>query len=211
MNSILGFSRMLASKSAHNLTEKQIKGLNMINQSGERLLELINNILDLARIEAGKTELEMEEFLLDGLITEMDYFTRGILKNRVEFTIRKEEGLPVKFYSDRKKILQILINLLSNAVKFTHEGEILLKIYREETRVIFSVKDTGIGISHKNLDIIFDEFKQIDTEEGTKPEGTGLGLAISKRLSLLLKAELSVESQYNIGSTFFLSIPYIKY
>ena len=210
MNAILGLSKMLVNKSSHNLTERQIKALKMIDQSGKRLLALINNILDMAKIEAGKVEVDLEEFYLEDLITEIEYFTRGILKKNIDFEILKCEGVPVKLYSDRKKIIQILVNLISNAVKFTLEGKIEFGINKKEESIVFYVKDTGIGISEADLDIIFEDFNQVDAGHKKNYEGTGLGLAISKRIADLLNGDILVESEVDKGSIFSLAIPYFE-
>lgn len=208
MNSILGISGILAKKNSENLTDKQLKGLNMINQSGQRLLDLIDDILDLARLEAKKAETTMEEFVLKDLLSEVDGFSRGILKENISFSIKKKEALPVTLLSDRKKIIQILTNLISNAIKFTHEGKIELEIYKEAENINFSVKDTGIGISAEHMDLIFQRFKQVDGSHSRNYKGTGLGLSISRELAQLLKGKIFVESEPGVGSTFTLSIPY---
>jgi signal transduction histidine kinase len=207
MNSILGISKMLTFKSSDNLNEKQRKGLGLIHESGMRLLGLIDDILDLSKLEAGKVDIDLKEFSLDELISEIEEFTRSILKERLNFSVKKEDGLPLLIYSDRKKIVQIFINFISNAIKFTSSGEIEFKIRREGGRIVFSVRDTGIGIAKEHMDFIFEEFKQVDSSAAKNYEGTGLGLAISKKLITLLKGDIFVESQAGVGSTFSFYIP----
>ena len=121
--------------------------------------------------------------------------------------INKKANLPVTLFSDRKKILQILINILSNAIKFTGSGEIELKVRSEEGKLIFSIRDTGIGIAPENLALIFQEFKQIDGETTKSYEGTGLGLTISQKLISLLKGDIYVESIHGKGSIFTFYVP----
>ncbi|HPZ09209.1 MAG TPA: PAS domain S-box protein [Candidatus Eremiobacteraeota bacterium] len=210
MNSILGFSKMLVTKSTENLTEKQIKGLHMINESGEKLLKLINHILELARLEGRKTELILEVFPLEDIILEVEAFTRNIIKDKITFSIHRGESLPVSIFSDRKKIVQILINLLSNAIKFTHKGEVNFTIYRDESGIVFSVKDTGVGIEQENITRIFDDFKKLGKGEAKNYADGGLGLATSKKLALMLNGQINVESTPGKGSNFSFTIPYFK-
>jgi signal transduction histidine kinase len=187
MNSILGISKILMTRYADNLNEKQIKGLSMINESGTRLLSYIDHILELARLEAGKTELILEIFSLEDMIADIEGFIRNIKKDNISFIITRDKGLPVSIFSDRKKIIQILVNFLANAVKFTSSGEIELKISMKDETVIFSVHDTGTGISSENLDFICEDFRDFDKGQLTGYKRIKRGLTISKKLAILLQ------------------------
>ncbi|MEQ8186749.1 MAG: tRNA 2-thiocytidine(32) synthetase TtcA [Candidatus Eremiobacterota bacterium] len=210
MNSILGISKILMTRYADNLNEKQIKGLSMINESGTRLLDCIDHILELATLEAGKTELILEIFSLEDMIADIEGFIRNIKKDDIRFIITRDKGLPVSIFSDRKKIIQILVNFLANAVKFTSSGEIELKISMKDEAVIFSVHDTGTGISSENLDFIYDDFKDFDNGQLTGYKRIKRGLTISKKLAILLQGNIQVESEQGRGSTFSFIIPYFK-
>jgi PAS domain S-box-containing protein len=210
MNSILGISKLLINKSSDNLNEKQIKGLSMINESGEKLLSYIDHILEIARLEAGKTELILEIFSLEEMIADIEGFIRHIKKDNISFIITRDKGLPVSIFSDRKKIIQILVNFLSNSVKFTSSGKIEFKISMKDEAVIFSVHDTGTGISSENLSCIFEDFKYFDEGQLTGYKRIKRGLTISKKLSILLQGDIIVESEPGTGSTFSFIIPYFK-
>lgn len=208
MNAILGISNMLLKYNSENLTEKQLEGLEIINQSGTRLLDMINDVLDLSRIEAKKETVINERFNLDNFLASLQTIVISLInKKKLKFYIRKSAKLPEFLTTDAKKLNQILTNILGNAVKFTHKGSIHLFIHEIENKLYFEVTDTGIGIAEQNLSEIFDRFRQIDNSQSKEYKGTGLGLNICKRLVYLMGGEIRVESKLNIGTTMKFYIP----
>ncbi len=211
LNSILGFAKLLLKQQVGPLNETQQTDLSFIYDSAQHLLSLVNDILDLSKIEAGvisldKTWVSVEEIVV-GVIASTYILVDG---KTIELKDVIEPGLP-RLYADRDRIRQVVINLLSNAAKFTNRGEIVLSVTRIERRgkdsVCFAVKDTGIGIKKEDINKVFEPFRQIDSSDGRRAEGTGLGLAISQRLVQLHGGEVWVNSQVGRGSTFFFSLP----
>lgn len=208
LNGILGYAQLLQRND--NLTVDQLENLNIIEQSGNHLLTLINDLLDLAKIEAGKLDLQKTEFNLPNLlknVSEMIYVWPSMQK----VTYRLETGaLPTIVHGDEKRLRQVLINLLGNAVKFTKAGQITLSVGRspdeDGAKIRFSVEDTGIGISAENLAFIFEPFRQVNSSNpGSK--GTGLGLTVCRSLVSLMEGTLNVVSQAGQGSTFWFELP----
>jgi PAS domain S-box-containing protein len=209
MNGIIGISNMLLRYNTQNLTEKQLEGLNVIKQSGNKLLDLINDLLDLSKIEAGKMAVVNAPFSLEQLFYNLRVLITNLINTKeLRFVIRKSEYVPDKIISDEKKINQILINLLGNAVKFTPKGKIILRIHVINDFLYFEVIDEGIGISKQDLTTVFEEFKQIDSTASKKYQGTGLGLAICKKMVHLLNGKIEIESELNIGTLVRFSIPF---
>jgi len=207
MNAIIGFTRLVTRRSKGVLPKKQFENLGKILTSSKHLLALINDILDLSKIEAGRMEVHPVEFELEPLI---DVCLRTIeplvAVERLELVKEVTPGLPIIF-TDPDKIKQMLVNLLSNAVKFTERGQIRVKATSEEDRIHLAVEDTGIGIAPKAIEVIFDEFCQVDSSTTRRYGGTGLGLSISRHLARLLGGDISVKSKKGEGSTFTLAIP----
>lgn len=211
MNSILGFTDVLISKTND---EKHLHYLKIILMSGKSLLSLINDILDISKIEAGKYHLEIIPTDLNALITYLqESFSKRIEDKNLEFEIIKEgEDIPDYVQLDPNRLKQILINLVGNAIKFTDEGKITLKlnIVREINQktysIFFSVTDTGIGIAEDDLSSIFEAFEQQKGQSNEKYGGTGLGLSISKKLIELMDGTLSVSSKKGEGATFTVSL-----
>ncbi|MEW6088020.1 MAG: response regulator [bacterium] len=223
LNSMLLLSNLLMKNKDGNLTSKQEEYAGTIYHAGSDLLTLINDILDLSKIEAGKMELNIETVNLENFISNIERtFTPVIQEKGLNFKIEKESGLPENIDTDRQRIEQIIKNLLSNAVKFTSKGEIALKIFRpavaklpknilsSEYTLAIAVSDTGIGIPKDKQQILFDSFKQVDGSISRKYGGTGLGLAISREFSRLLDGEIQLESAEGKGSTFTLYLPFKK-
>ena len=213
MNAILGYSEMLMEEAEDLEQESFIPDLKKINQSGTHLLSLINDVLDLSKIESGKMEAFAEEIDLDVLIDEVSTTVHPLLeRNNNSLGIERGEELGIAF-QDITKLRQNLFNLLSNAAKFTHEGTITLQANRNEqdgvSWLTFAVSDTGIGIAENKIEHIFQEFAQADDSTTRTYGGTGLGLAISKRFCKLLGGDLSVQSDLGKGSTFTIRIPAI--
>lgn len=207
MNSILGLTELILDRAS--LDDKNRERLEVVLKSGRRLMNLINDILDLSKIEAGKMDVQEDEVLLDELLDDVEYsISPLVLNKKIEFKIEKNTNTKVYINTDRGKITQVLINLLGNAVKFTDEGFIKLRVSTEKnTQLKFEVIDSGIGISEENQKVIFEEFRQLDGTTTRKYSGTGLGLAICKKIADLLKGSISIQSKQGKGSTFTFTIP----
>jgi PAS domain S-box-containing protein len=209
MNAIIGISKALLKYNREGLTEEQIEGLKHINQSGIRLLDIVNDLLDLAKIEAGKITVNIRPFSLDKLITDLKSMVEELIRGKnLRFYVRKNPNIPDTIVSDSKMLFQILTNLLSNAVKFTEKGKIQLKIYKYRTLLNFEVEDTGIGIEEKHLEKIFEKFAQIDSTDKKIYKGTGLGLALCKELVRILGGEIEIESEPRKGTLVKFYIPF---
>ncbi|WP_134087717.1 response regulator [Olivibacter sp. XZL3] len=213
LNSILVLAKMLANNTSHNLTEKQQQYSEIIYKSGSDLLNLINDILDLSKIEAGKTDVFFETVAIDQIVRNMEETFEEVAKDRsIDFTVRRAQDLPEHIQSDQKRLEQILKNLLSNAFKFTPaEGKVTLAIRREAVAgrefMAFHVVDTGIGVAKDKQELIFDAFQQIDGAINRKYAGTGLGLSISSELARRLNGFVKLESELDAGSDFSVYIP----
>ncbi len=222
LNSMLILSRMLAANEDGSLTEQQVEFARTIHAAGNDLLSLINDILDLSKVEAGRMELETSSVPLSDIAEDAERAFRQVAEqNGLEFRVELEPGLPPSIMSDRQRIGQVLKNLLSNAFKFTHVGGVTLTIgeappataFRRESLqavdhvLCFSVADTGVGIPEDKLDAIFEAFQQADGTTSRKYGGTGLGLSISREIARLLGGEIHVESAVGSGSRFTLFVP----
>jgi signal transduction histidine kinase/DNA-binding response OmpR family regulator len=214
LNSILLLSRLLAENNEKNLKDDQVEYARVIQTSGNGLLQLIDEILDLSRIESGKMQLDYEEVPLSDIADTMKTLFGPMAKEKdVAFHTEVVGSLPPKFETDRLRLEQVLKNLISNALKFTNKGNITLSIRPNPTDkklVDFSVKDTGIGIPSDKQELIFEAFQQADGSTRRKYGGTGLGLSISKQLVLLLGGSISLSSQPGEGSDFIASVPFTK-
>jgi len=209
LNAIIGFTRIVKRKGQDVLPEKQVENLEKVLVSAEHLLGLINTVLDIAKIEAGRMDVQLASFELQPLIDLVLATSQPLVKQgQVSILAEVEPGLPT-ITSDREKIKQILINLVSNAAKFTHQGEIRIRARLEGVRLALEVSDTGIGISQESLGRIFEEFQQADSSTTRQYGGTGLGLAISRNLAHLLGGELEAHSVLGQGSTFTLWLPLV--
>jgi signal transduction histidine kinase/CheY-like chemotaxis protein/CHASE3 domain sensor protein len=211
LNSILLLSRLMAENPEENLNEDQIESAKVIQSSGSSLLTLIDEILDLAKIESGKMTLEYHDVVIDDIVKDLkSLFNPVIQEKKLQFNIEIEDDLKKSIETDRLRVDQVLRNLLSNAIKFTEEGSINLHIRKDPKRsdfIIFSVKDTGIGIAEEKQKIIFEAFQQADGSTRRRFGGTGLGLSISREIARLLGGELTLNSKVDEGSEFSLIIP----
>lgn len=206
LNSIIGFTRIVRRKAEGVLPEKQTDNLDKVLTSADHLLNLINTVLDIAKIEAGRMDVLAANFRISALIDLCFNTAQPLLKPNV--ILEKQVGESLEYiYSDQDKIRQIVLNLLSNAAKFTHEGKIVLDAKQDGEHLRISVRDNGIGISDEALPRIFKEFQQADSSTTRQYGGTGLGLSISRNLAHLLGGDLTVESELGKGSTFTLIIP----
>jgi signal transduction histidine kinase/CheY-like chemotaxis protein/HAMP domain-containing protein len=214
LNSLLILARLLAQNPDQNLTTKQVEYANVIHSSGTDLLQLINDILDLSRVEAGRMEIHTEHFALSALATDIDTMFGPLAAEKgLDFAVEPSPDLPAEMFTDRQRLRQVLRNLLSNAVKFTERGRVSLSIgpapsaAGEEPAVAFTVTDTGVGISADNLEVIFDAFEQGDGTTSRRYGGTGLGLAICRELAAQLGGRVTAESTLGVGSTFSVILP----
>jgi signal transduction histidine kinase/DNA-binding response OmpR family regulator len=211
MNAILGYSEMLVEEAEDTGQDEFIPDLKKINQAGTHLLALINDVLDLSKIESGRMEAMSEHIDVDALIDQVAVTAQPLMKqNNNRFKIERGEQLGA-MYQDVTKLRQSLLNLLSNAAKFTHEGRITLTVERTTADgaqwLSFAVQDTGIGIAADKLEHVFDEFSQADGSTTRDYGGTGLGLTISRRFCRMLGGELRVSSEPGVGSTFTIRLP----
>lgn len=206
LNSIIGFSGIMLQGLAGPLNEEQGKQLKMVNSAGHHLLALINDVLDLVKIESGQTSPNIEMVRVSDVLEAVEGIIRPLVDEK-QLELRTVSGSTITLFTDRRRLEQILLNLLSNAVKFTVRGSISLSVIAHEESVVFEVADTGVGVPPEALDSIFDEFVQIELPERLRPEGTGLGLAISRRLAGLLGGRVFAASEVGAGSTFTLELP----
>ena len=207
LNSVLALSRVLAAHGAQRLTEDERGYLDIIERNGRHLLSLINDILDLAKIEAGRQDLFYETVSPERITAEVVEGLAPIAREKgIVLSLVPEGSLP-SVPTDVKRLRQILQNLIGNAVKFTAEGSVTVRLRGEPGRLVVEVEDTGIGIAADHLDLIFQEFRQADGSTSRTFEGTGLGLAIARKTARLLGGEITVTSEPGQGATFALRLP----
>jgi signal transduction histidine kinase len=209
LNSIILLSKLMLMNKDQKLDEDDIKKSSVINKAGNDLLLLINDILDLSKIESGKMELNLLEISSSEIVDEMKGLFDDLAKEKkISFLVN--DNINSSFISDKIKFSQVLKNLLSNAFKFTKEGSVSLNLSTSENKLVISVSDTGLGISKENIGIIFQAFKQVDGSITREFGGTGLGLSISKTIVELFNGHIEVESELGVGSTFKVIIPLIE-
>ncbi len=206
LNGILGYAQILARTASD---EKQRRGIDIIYQCGSHLLTLINDILDLSKIEARKLELQTFAFHLPAFLQGVEEICRIKAEQKgIEFVYQPPSNLPIGIVADEKRLRQVLINLLGNAIKFTDSGNVTLKVEAiagDMAHLRFQVQDTGVGMSPEQLEKIFLPFEQVGDMQ-RQSEGTGLGLAISQRFVELMGSQIQVESQLGVGSQFAFAI-----
>ncbi len=221
LNSLLILSKLLANNKTGNLNEEQLKSIQIIHKSGKDLLELINEILDLSKIEAGKMTYELADVLTEDILTEIHLTFKPVADNKnLKLEFNCPAGFPSHIYTDRQRLMQIIKNLLSNAFKFTSTGGIKVNFGIPETETKFvnpglnssntifiAVEDSGVGIPKGKADAIFEAFQQVDGSISRKFGGTGLGLSISKQLAQALGGEIHLESTEGVGSVFRIYLP----
>lgn len=212
LNSILVLARILKDNKPANLSEDQIKYASVIFNAGNDLLTLINDILDLSKIESGKLDMQNENVRVAEILGDMQsLFSEFALNKKINYKTSADADVPLNIFTDKVRVEQVIKNLLSNAFKFTAEGgsiSITAKLGAKPNTVSFSIKDSGIGIPEDKQKIIFEAFQQADGSTSRKYGGTGLGLSISRELSSLLGGFISLNSQPGIGSEFILTIPF---
>lgn len=207
LNSIIGFSDLLLEGNSGDLNEKQIRYTSNISNSGKHLLGIINDILDLSKIEAGEMALQYEKVSVKKIVDEVLMVLKP-LYTKNDLSLEASHVEDVVIIADRNKLKQILFNLVGNAIKFTHNGgSVIISSSIEDDMLRIQVKDTGIGISQDDQQKLFEPFKQLDSTLSRKYNGTGLGLSLVKKLAAMHKGTISVESEVDKGSTFTLSLP----
>ena len=209
LNAIVGFSNLLLDDK--NLPDSAKDEVNDIVMASDNLLEIVNGILDISKIEAGKLEIVNTEYEVNKVIKELVSLTKGRLGDKpIELITKFDESIPPVLYGDASRLKQICVNILTNAVKYTKEGSITFSINsiikNDVCRLIISVEDTGIGIKQENINKLFNKFERLDLEDNVTIEGTGLGLAITKKLVDLMHGAIVVQSVYGKGSKFTVSI-----
>jgi signal transduction histidine kinase len=207
LNAIIGFSEVLLEKMFGDLNDRQEEYLQDILSSGQHLLSLINDILDLSKVEAGQMELDLEAFSLrEALQNGLTMLKERASRHRIALDLEIEPDLDLVL-ADERKVKQVVFNLLSNAVKFTPAGgQVEIRARRVDGEIVIAVQDTGLGIAPEDLQHVFDEFRQVGNAQA-KHEGTGLGLSLTRKLVQLHSGSISVESQPGHGSTFTFTLP----
>jgi signal transduction histidine kinase/CheY-like chemotaxis protein len=207
LNAIIGFTRLVMRRSKEVLPAKQYENLEKINLSADQLLLLINDVLDLSKVEAGKMDVRPVSFQLESMIDICLRTVEPMIKpEQIQLAKDLEPDLP-QLVTDQDKLKQIVMNLLSNAIKFTETGTITVSARRHADRVSLAVTDPGIGIPEHARELIFEEFRQVDSSSTRRHGGTGLGLSISRHFARLLGGDITVQSRLGRGSTFTLTIP----
>ena len=208
LNSIIGFTGILLKQLPGPLNAEQSLQLGLVEASARHLLALINDVLDISKIEAGQLEIRAAPFDLDAALART-IATVAPLAQKKQIALRLDAPSLGPVCSDQRRVEQILLNLLNNAIKFTDEGSVTLvgRVAAEDGTVRLSVHDTGVGIRAEDLGKLFKPFRQIDSGSARQHEGTGLGLAICRRLADLLRAQIAVESEYGVGSVFHFVLP----
>jgi signal transduction histidine kinase/CheY-like chemotaxis protein len=210
LNSILALSQILIDRMDGDLAPEQEKQVTFIRRSAQDLTDLVNDLLDLAKVEAGKVTIRPTEFSVESLFAALRGMLRPLLAQNSSVSLVFEDpvGIP-ELHTDEAKVSQVLRNFISNALKFTERGEVRVSVRAgHDQTVVFSVADTGIGISPADQERIFQEWEQVEGKHQKTAKGTGLGLPLSRKLAQLLGGDVYVKSQIGIGSTFFVSVPF---
>jgi signal transduction histidine kinase len=209
LQAIIGYNDLVREELELECMDAQVDDLNKSIRSANNLLALINNILDLSKIEAGQMDLYIKAVNIKNLVNEAIDTVLPMAKTNDNELIVNIGSLSSTLYVDRQKLMQIFLNLLSNACKFTKNGVITFDIHNDNNFLYFSVTDTGVGIEQNKLSYIFEEFTQVDGSQTRHYEGTGLGMAITKNFCQLMGGTINVESELGIGSEFSVKQPLI--
>ena len=207
LNAILGYAELLVDGIYGVLPEKAQGVLERVQNNGRHLLALINDVLDLAKIEAGQLTLTLEDYALPEVVRSVVIATEPLAAAKgLKLSVALQDGIP-KAHGDARRVSQVLLNLVGNAIKFTDAGEVAISASAVNGQFVLTVRDTGPGIADADQERIFGEFQQIENTESRKKGGTGLGLAISKRMVEIQGGMISVESMLGRGSTFRVVLP----
>jgi signal transduction histidine kinase/DNA-binding response OmpR family regulator len=207
LNAIIGFSRLMKRKLSDTLPERQRKNLSLIEQSGEQLLVLVNDLLDFEKIEAGKLNIRREEMELGPFLESLEAILGPQAQEKGLELLFRTENLPNRISTDKDRLRQILTNLLTNSIKYSDTGTVSLTVKQQDDQLIFLVQDEGIGMTPEQVKLIFDPFHQVDASETRERGGVGLGLAIVGRLVGLFGGTITVTSEKGKGSTFHVTLP----
>ena len=207
MNAVIGFSEMILDGIYGGVPREVADAVAEIQKSGEHLLRLINDVLDISKIEAGRMELKFTENAPEDCVTSVIAHAASLANEKgIALTADIREELPV-FAFDYQRISQVLLNLVGNAIKFTREGAVRIGVQTDDDTIVFSVADSGVGIPEGELEAIFEEFHQGDSSISREVQGSGLGLAISKRFVEMHGGKIWADSTVGVGSTFWFSLP----
>jgi signal transduction histidine kinase len=207
MNAILGYTELMADGIYGELPSRAVAVLERVQNNGKHLLALINDVLDLSKIEAGQLSLTLEDYALPDVVQSVVGAAEGLATTKgLKFTADIMPGLPTG-HGDARRLSQVLLNLVGNAVKFTDAGEVAIGAAAKDGHFVLTVRDTGPGIAPADHGKIFEEFQQVDSSNTRKKGGTGLGLAISKRMVEMQGGTISVESELGRGATFRVTLP----
>jgi PAS domain S-box-containing protein len=211
LNAVIGFSELMLDGITGDVNDEQQECLNDILSSGQHLLELINDVLDLSKVEVGKMEFRPVDLDISDVINEAVQTVKSLMDQKEHtVNIRVEEGIG-QIYADKSRLRQVLLNLLSNATKFTHQGGAIdVTAETKDGMCLIGVKDNGIGIKKEDQEKIFEVFTQAETIRDETPKGTGLGLTLTRQFLMAMNGEIWVKSEYGKGSTFFFTIPFVK-
>ena len=211
LNAVIGFSELMLDGITGDINDEQQECLNDILSSGQHLLELINDVLDLSKVEVGKMEFRPVDLDISDVINEAVQTVKSLMDQKEHtVNIRVEEGIG-QIYADKSRLRQVLLNLLSNATKFTHQGGAIdVTAETKDGMCLIGVKDNGIGITKEDQEKIFEVFTQAETIQDETPKGTGLGLTLTRQFLMAMNGEIWVKSEYGKGSTFFFTIPFVK-
>ena len=207
LNSVIALSGVLNRRLANLIPDEEFSYLEIIERNGKHLLELINDVLDISRIEAGREEMDISSFNITGIINEVVHLIKPQATHKNIEILFNTEIPDILLISDVDKCKHILQNLIGNAVKFTEKGNVQITVQKESTNITIRIKDTGIGIEESNLQHIFDEFRQADGSTSRRYGGSGLGLAIAKKYTHLLGGTINVISEFHKGSEFIVTLP----
>lgn len=210
LHSIMGLTQLLVDGADGALNEEQEKQVRFIRSSAEELIQLVNDMLDLSRVDAGQAALRAERFSLNEFLQTQRGALRPLVPvhGKVELVF-DEPAVDVVLETDRTKLAQITRNLISNALKFTDEGSVRVEVKHDDRQLVLKVRDTGIGIAPEDQDRVFEEFSQVESVQEARPKGTGLGLPIARSLSHFLGGNLEMESEVGRGTTFTLTVPLV--
>jgi PAS domain S-box-containing protein len=209
LNSIIGFTGIILQGMSGELNEEQLKQLNIVKNSANHLLSLINDVIDISKIEAGKVELFIEDFDLSLIIGEIEEsFMDAVNRKGLKMSVNIPGSLLIR--GDERRTKQVIMNLVSNAIKFTEKGDVAINVVENKGMIEISVKDTGMGIRAEDMGKLFQAFSRIYVENQPMLEGTGLGLYLSKKIADLLGGNIQANSQFNVGSEFIFIFP-VKY